>query len=210
MDYQKAIQQITHTLTHRQPHQLQVPDFMPAAVILPFFNKNNEAYLLFTLRTDKVLHHKGQVSFPGGAWEKQDKTLADTALRETEEEVGIPRNMLNIIGQLDDFPTISDFLVTPFAATLPYPYPKSINEDEVAELLEVPLDLFLTADFFEMKEKRYGDKSYPVYYYHWEHAVIWGVTGYIINRFIEQVFGFNPAGENRIDRHNPSDFFGKK
>jgi len=207
MNYQNAIQQIKKTLTRRHPHQLKVPGFLPAAVILPFFNKNDEAHLLFTLRTDKVLHHKGQVSFPGGAWEKQDKTLTETALRETEEEVGIPRNLLNIVGQLDDFPTISDFLVTPFVATMPYPYPHNISTDEVAELLEVPLDLFLTDEFFEMKEKRYGNKSYPVYYYHWERAVIWGVTGYIINRFIEQVFGVNPAGENRIDRHDPSDLF---
>ncbi len=210
MNYQKAIQQITHTLTRRVPHQLEVPDFMPAAVIIPFFNKKDAAHILFTLRTDKVLHHKGQVSFPGGAWETQDKTLAETALRETEEEVGIPRNKLNIIGQLDDFPTISDFLVTPYVATMPYPYPHDINTDEVAELLEVPLDLFLTDEFFEMKEKRYGNKSYPVYYYHWENVVIWGVTGYIINRFVEQVFDFNPAGEKRIDKYNPSDFFNKK
>lgn len=196
MDYYQAIQQIQKAIGARQPRQLEIPDFLPAAVIIPIFDKGGEAHILFTLRTDKVLHHKGQVSFPGGAWEEQDATLADTALRETFEEVGIPPGQMKIIGQLDDFPTITDFLVTPYVAMIPYPYPTAINTDEVAELLEVPLNLFLTDEHFEMKEKRYGDKTYPVYYYYFNHTVIWGVTGFIVNRFVELAFGYNPAGKS--------------
>ncbi len=193
MEYQKAIQQIEQTLRQHQPRKLRIPDFVPAAVIIPFFPKNNDAYILFTLRTDTVEHHKGQVSFPGGAMEKQDANLQETAVRETYEEVGIPPEAISIIGQLDDFPTISDFLVTPFVATIPYPYPCAPNHQEVAEVLEVPLDLFLSDENFEMKQKEYHGKVYPVYYYHFRNIVIWGVTGFIINRFIELVFDYNPA-----------------
>ncbi len=195
MNYDLAIQKIKRVLSERKPLQLQVPGFMPAAVILPFFNKNDHPHILFTVRTDKVLHHKGQVSLPGGAWEETDASLAQTALRETHEEVGIPPEQIKIIGQLDDFPTISDFLVTPFVATIPYPFPYRINPDEVAKLLEVPLSLFLTDEYFEVKSRQFGDKVYPIFYYYYNDAVIWGVTGYIINRFVEQVFGYNPAGK---------------
>lgn len=193
MDYQTAITRIQNKLSRYQPQRLRIPRFIPAAVIIPFFSKNNEAHILFTLRTDTVEHHKGQVSFPGGAQEEQDADLKETALRETYEEVGIPPEVISIIGQLDDFPTITDFLVTPFVATIPYPYPSRINTIEVAELLEVPLELFLTDAQFEIKEKEYNGVAYPVYYYHYQHVVIWGVTGFIINRFIELVFGYNPA-----------------
>jgi len=193
MNYQAAIQTIREKITTRPPRRLKIPDFKPAGIILPFFNMNEEAHLLFTIRTDEVEHHKGQVSFPGGAREEQDRSLQETALRETYEEVGIPQEIVNVIGQLDDFPTITDFLVTPFVATIPYPYPHRINTGEVAEILEVPLDLFLNDNAFEMKEKKFGEVTYPVYYYYFEHAVIWGVTGFIINRFIELVFEYNPA-----------------
>lgn len=193
MNYQEAIQTIRGRLSSRPPQRLKIPDFKPASIVLPFFNMNGEAYLLFTIRTDEVEHHKGQVSFPGGAREEQDRSLQETALRETYEEVGIPQRIVNIIGQLDDFPTITNFLVTPFVATIPYPYPHKINTGEVAEILEVPLDLFLNGIAFEMKEKKFGEVTYPVYYYHFKHAMIWGVTGFIINRFIELVFDYNPA-----------------
>ncbi|RMG37722.1 MAG: CoA pyrophosphatase [Methanobacteriota archaeon] len=193
MDYQTAILKIQNVLKEHQPRKLRIPEFIPAAVIIPFFSKNNEAHILFTLRTDTVEHHKGQVSFPGGAMEEQDDTLEETALRETFEEVGIPPEHIRIIGQLDDFPTISDFLVTPFVATIPYPYPFRPNHHEVAEVLEVPLELFLTDEHFEMQEREYDGKIYPVYFYHFQHTVIWGVTGFIINRFVELVFDYNPA-----------------
>lgn len=193
MKYSDAIRSIRETLSGRTPQRLSIPGFIPAAVIIPVFEIDREAHLLLTVRTDRVMHHKGQVSFPGGAWEEQDVSLEQTALREAFEEVGIPPEAVAIIGQLDDFPTITDFMVTPYVAAIPYPYPHRLNTDEVAEVLEVPLDLFLSDRAFEIKEKTYRGVTYPVYYYYFEHAVIWGVTGFIVNRFVELVFGFNPA-----------------
>lgn len=193
MKYAEAIQTIQKTLAGRTPRRLNIPGFIPAAIIIPVFEIEGEAHLLLTVRTDTVMHHKGQVSFPGGAREEQDNSLEQTALRETFEEVGIPPETVAIIGQLDDFPTITDFMVTPYVAAIPYPYPHRINTGEVAELLEVPLELFLSDRAFEIKEKTYRGVTYPVYYYYFKHAVIWGVTGFIVNRFVELVFGYNPA-----------------
>lgn len=193
MKYSDALQAIQKTLSGRTPQRLSIPGFTSAAIIIPVFEIDGEAHLLLTLRTDTVMHHKGQVSFPGGAREEQDASLEQTALRETYEEVGIPPEMVSIIGQLDDFPTITDFMVTPYVAAIPYPYPHRINTDEVAELVEVPLELFLSDRAFEIKEKTYRGVTYPVYYYYFKHVVIWGVTGFIVNRFVELVFGYNPA-----------------
>lgn len=193
MKYSDALQAIQKTLSGRTPQRLSIPGFTSAAIIIPVFEIDGEAHLLLTLRTDTVMHHKGQVSFPGGAREEQDASLEQTALRETYEEVGIPPEMVSIIGQLDDFPTITDFMVTPYVAAIPYPYPHRINTDEVAELVEVPLELFLNKQAFEVKEKTYRGVTYPVYYYYFKHVVIWGVTGFIVNRFVELVFGYNPA-----------------
>ena len=161
MNYQKAVQTIRDKISNRSPQRLQISGFIPAAIIIPFFNIEDQAHLLLTLRTDTVEHHKGQVAFPGGAREEQDKGLHDTALRETYEEVGIPPEIVKIVGQLDDFPTITNFLVTPYVATIPYPYPYEINKEEVAEILEVPIALFLSDEAFEMKEKNYELRLRP-------------------------------------------------
>jgi len=184
---------IRNCLNDHTPKELKIDGFIPAAVTIPLFEKNGETYMLLTLRADTVEHHKGQVSFPGGAWEPQDTSMEETALRETDEEVGIPAAMTQVLGQLDDFPTISDFIVTPFVTTIPYPFPTDVNPEEVSRLLEVPLSLFLDDNKFEAKKREYQGKTYHVYYYYFEDAVIWGITGFIINRFIEMVFGYNPA-----------------
>ncbi|HQU74045.1 MAG: CoA pyrophosphatase [Calditrichaeota bacterium] len=193
MKYHAAIQRISAALHSRSPQTLRVPNFIPAAVFIPFFEKNDEAHILFTRRSDTVEKHKGQVSFPGGAREAGDPDLGFTALREMEEEVGIPADLAHIIARCDDFPTISDFLVTPFVGTIPYPYPHRISRDEVAEILEVPLSLFLTDRFFHIEDFTRKGRTYPVYFYDFNGTSIWGVTGYIINRFIEVVFDYNPA-----------------
>jgi 8-oxo-dGTP pyrophosphatase MutT (NUDIX family) len=196
MEYQKALLKIENKLSQHEPKKLTLPHLVPAAVVIPFFEKNNQTHVLFTLRTETVEHHKGQVSFPGGARERQDSTLIDTAVREFYEEVGIPRNLVTIIGELDDFPTVTNFLVTPYVALIPYPFPSKINKKEVDDVLEVPLSLFLSKDNFEEKKWEHKGKKYPVYFYYHNTNVIWGATAFIFNRFIEQVFDFNPASKS--------------
>ncbi|MCB0293511.1 MAG: CoA pyrophosphatase, partial [Calditrichaeota bacterium] len=96
MNYQQVIVKIQEKLGQRAPQRLKIPEFIPSAIILPLFEKNGEAHILLTVRTDTVAHHKGQVSCPGGAWETQDASLEATALRETEEEVGIPAGHITL------------------------------------------------------------------------------------------------------------------
>lgn len=193
MKYSKAIRLIQKKLHDHKPRTFNAPGLIKAAVLIPCFSKKEDAHILFTVRTEDVEHHKGQISFPGGAREDEDGSLVDTALRECKEEIGIPRSILTVIGRLDDFPTITDFLVTPFVATLPYPYPFEMNTGEVAEILEVPLELFLSEKHFEVKEWKHKDRTYPVYFYDFNGHIIWGATAFIVNRFVDMVFGYNPA-----------------
>jgi 8-oxo-dGTP pyrophosphatase MutT (NUDIX family) len=199
MKYQKAIHLIETKLLDYKPRKFKSQKLIPAAVLIPFFKKNKDAHILFTVRTDDVEHHKGQISFPGGAREEQDQSLTETALRECQEEIGIPPEIINVIGRLDDFPTVTSFLVTPYVATLPYPYPSKINFKEVAEILEVPLELFLSDKHFEVKEWKYKNKQYPVYFYYFDQHVIWGATAFIINRFVDLIFDYNPAPKSILE-----------
>ncbi len=193
MDYSETLDRIKSALSRYTPRKIDCSSAVPAGVLIPLFNKEHHPYLLLTLRTDTVEHHKGQISFPGGARERGDSGLLHTALREAEEEIGIAASVFTVLGELDDFLTVTNFLVTPFVATMPYPYQAVPNRDEVAELLEIPFHIFLTDQFFEMKQRTYQGVTYPVYFYYYRHYVIWGATAFILNRFVELVFQYNPA-----------------
>ena len=209
MKYQRAIRLIQNKLDEHKPRKFNSKNLIPSAVLIPFFNKGDKAHILFTVRTNDVEHHKGQISFPGGSREDQDQSLAETALRECHEEIGISPQIINIIGRLDDFPTITNFLVTPFVATLSYPYPSKINTQEVAEILEVPLELFLSAKHFEVKEWKHKNRQYPVYFYYFNQYIIWGATAFIINRFIDLIFDYNPAPKSILEDPRNDQYLGE-
>ncbi|RMG68233.1 MAG: CoA pyrophosphatase, partial [Calditrichaeota bacterium] len=165
MDFKESIEQIQRRLAESTPRKLQWPEFTPAAVLIPFLNRQGEPHVLLTMRTDTVEHHKGQISFPGGAREPQDRSLLETAIRETEEELGIPGYCIHILGEADDFPTITNFMVTPFACVVdPIPEYRP-NQAEVAKVLEVPLDIFLTDRHFEIQKRTYNGQTFPVFFY---------------------------------------------
>jgi 8-oxo-dGTP pyrophosphatase MutT (NUDIX family) len=116
-----------------EPRNLHAPDAMPAAVLLLLYHLEGEDRILLTVRTDRVEHHKGQISFPGGAVHDADADLSVTALRETWEEVGVRPEDVEIIGRLDGMVTTSNFLVAPYVGVLrSVPYEFIPSELEVA------------------------------------------------------------------------------
>lgn len=159
-----------------------------AAVLVPIFFKDNQAHLLFTKRTDYVEHHKGQISFPGGRRDPEDSSLKVTALRETEEEVGILGQDISIVGQTDIFLTNTHFLVTPFVGFFNYPYAYKINEDEIDRLIEVPLSHLLKEEIFEVKSYQRNGYTWLVHFYHYGQDIIWGVTGFLLSNFLSVAF----------------------
>ena len=124
---------------------------VPAAVLMLLLNKNNEAYVFLTKRTQKVRSHKGQVSFPGGAREKSDKSFLDTALRETYEETGIKPGDVEIIGEFDEMISVTDFHVHSFIGSIKYPYKYKINKDEIEECFEPLFQFFIIKNIIKQK-----------------------------------------------------------
>jgi 8-oxo-dGTP pyrophosphatase MutT (NUDIX family) len=133
-------ERLAHILAHRPPTEIEAPDSEPAAVLIPLYWDRGAWHLLFTLRTETVDSHRGQVSFPGGRLEASDTGPVDAALREAEEEIGLRREDVRILGALDRRRTVTRFLVTPILGVIPWPYALTPNPVEVAQTFGVPLD----------------------------------------------------------------------
>ncbi len=185
---QDTIAQIRSRLAAHQRRSISGAGLTPAAVLMPLFEKNGAAHFLLTLRTHKVDTHKGQISFPGGGWEEGDHTIRETALRESCEEVGIQPRDVQIIGELDDVIAVSDHLVTPVVATIPYPYNFVVSEHEIEELVEIPLSFFMDLKNCRIEERSHRGRTVPVYFYNYDHHVVWGLTAHIIRGFLQVCF----------------------
>jgi len=159
-----------------------------AAVLILLYRKEGEYYILFTKRTELVEYHKGQISFPGGARDEEDRDLSTTAIRESGEEIGIKAGDVEILGELDDvFTVTSNFVITPFVATIPYPYKFEINPFEVEELVEVPISVLLDRNNLREEVYLYEGKPLSVYYFQYKDRVIWGATARILKQFLDLV-----------------------
>ncbi len=170
-----------------------------AAVLIPFFFKAGRPHLLFTKRTEKVEHHKGQISFPGGMYDAVDANLRETALRETWEEMGIQPDDIDILGRTDNFLTNTHFLVTPYVGYFPYPYPFKINPDEIAHTIEVPLDVLMEPGRFEVRRWERDGVVWDIHYYHYLDEIIWGVTGFLLSNLLSIVFDITRMPDNPFD-----------
>lgn len=153
-----------------------------AAVLIPLISSGGEWHLLFTRRTDSVEHHKGQVSFPGGACDEQDSSPEATALREAHEEIGLLPADARLLGRLNDVLTITHYRVTPVVAALPWPYPLRPALAEVARHFTIPL-LWL-ADPRNWRELPHTPDGLPrpfpvVHYKTYDSEVLWGASASI-------------------------------
>jgi len=167
----------------------------PAAVILPLYQKDGEYHILFTKRTENLEYHKGQICFPGGARDEEDKSLEDTALRETFEEIGVRPQDVEILGQLDNMGTVSSsFLITPFVGLIPYPYEFVVNPYEIEEVVEVPISALLDKNNYREEFQTHQGKNHLVCFYQYQGKVIWGATARILKQFLDLVFGSDEDG----------------
>ncbi len=174
-------------LNRRERKVIEHPSFPRAAVLLPLYEKDGGCHLLFTKRTYQVKHHKGEISFPGGMFDKEDADLERTALREASEEIGLEERDAQILGALDDIVTVTEFIVTPFVGVVPYPYPFKLSPVEIAELIEVPLATLLDPSCFGEKEIIQNDRKRMVEAYQYKDHNIWGATARILKQFLDLI-----------------------
>ena len=158
-----------------------------ASVLIPLFKDDGRYKVLFTERSRKVEHHKGQISFPGGRVDDEDDTFEDAALREAHEEVGLATKDVAILGQVDDaYTNSSNFIVHPYVGLIPHPYHFKINEGEVERIVSVPLDIFFSDDANHKSDSvKIKGNVYPGTAYHFEGHIIWGATARMMENFID-------------------------
>ena len=153
-----------------------------AAVLVPLIDRPEGLSVLFTQRTAHLSAHAGQISFPGGRRETHDRSSEDTALRETEEEVGIAREYIEVIGRLDTYLTRTGFRVTPVVGLLKPPFAVSPDPTEVDEVFEVPLTVILDPAMPERHSREFMGQTRYFYAFPYEQRYIWGATaGMLVN-----------------------------
>ena len=154
----------------------------PAAVLVPLIDHRGGMSVLLTQRTAHLTAHAGQISFPGGRIEELDADAVAAALRETEEEVGLPRDRVSVIGRLDTYVTGTGFEIAPIVGIVEPPVPITIDPFEVAEAFEVPLDFILDRRNHQRIEREVGAHSRSYFVLPFEGRNIWGATaGILVN-----------------------------
>lgn len=150
-----------------------------SAVVLPTLDRNYKAHILFTKRSKSVKHHKKEISFPGGT-QKEGETLKDAAVRECKEEIGISPEDIEILGALDDVSTRTGYVITPFVGIIPHPPEFKISENEIDEIIEVPIS-WLSSENQKFEE----NEQFIVNSYLYKNHVIWGATARILKQFLD-------------------------
>ncbi len=151
----------------------------PAAVLIPFLRKTDGWHLLFTRRTTELQEHSGQVAFPGGRMDALDESPIDTALREAHEEIGLAPADVQVLGLLNNYLTITNYLVTPVVGVIPWPYTLRSSPHEVSRIFTIPLAWLADPRNHEVRQRSIPglDKTIPVVYFQpYEGEILWGAS----------------------------------
>lgn len=160
------------------------PPLKDAAVLVPLVTHPGTTTVMLTRRTDHLAHHPGQVSFPGGHIEPEDGTPEETALRETEEETGLHRRHIDLVGRLDTYETRTGFRVIPIVAVVTPPFDLAPDPHEVAEVFEVPLAFLLEPANHHRHSRMFEGIAREFYAMPYNDHYIWGATaGMLINLY---------------------------
>ena len=154
-----------------------VPEtFRPAAVLVPLVHRAPGVTVLLTQRTDDMPSHAGQIAFPGGRPQASDADAVDTALRETEEEVGLARSFIEVIGPVDHYRTGTGYEITPIVGIVTPGFITRADPREVADVFEVPLEHFLDERNHKIQSRNYQGRERRFYTMPYGERYIWGAT----------------------------------
>ena len=178
-------------------------DLPKAAVLIALTDEENPE-VIYTLRSNKVSSHQGEVSFPGGMQEESDTSLIITALRESEEEIGLPQNCVKILGSLDTMVSRFNVSVTPFVGVIPGDVELNTSSEEIEACFKVPLSFLLKDKRYRNDEVNRNGETFYMPAYKYSSYVIWGLTAMITVNFL------NRALDAKIDMSLPSKIEGEK
>ncbi|GEO39023.1 hypothetical protein SAE02_31710 [Skermanella aerolata] len=153
-----------------------------ASVLVPLVEREGGMTIIFTQRTAHLAAHAGQISFPGGGMEQADRDAVATALRETQEEIGLEPERVEVAGRLDTYVTRTGFEITPVVGFIRPPFILNPDPFEVAEVFEVPLEFFLRPGAAKKETRQFQGNQRYFYVFPYEDRYIWGATaGMLVN-----------------------------
>jgi len=158
----------------------QIAKFRPSAVLVAVMLDRAPARVLLTVRSENLRQHKGQISFPGGRRDDTDDSYAAAALREADEEVGLPPASVEVIGYLEDVPTLTGYRITPVVGLVHDGFEAKPHAGEVAEIVELPLEQVLLGERFQRKPLERFGVTYPTHELQYGRHRIWGATAAIL------------------------------
>ncbi len=187
-------EELRQQLLQTPPKPLELPGLVlrEAAVLIPLFSRGGVPQVVFTKRTESLRNHAGQISFPGGARDESDPTPLHTALRETHEELGIPPPQVEVLGLLDEIPTITQFRVVPFVGVIPPHFDYLANPAEIEEIIEVPIAHLLKPEIHRMQKQEVLGREREIDFYEYGRHIIWGATARILRNLL-QILGGLPG-----------------
>ena len=179
----EVVSKLRTNLKHAERETVAIDGFRQAAVLVPLLRGPDGFELLFTVRSATLSNHAGQISFPGGRSDPGE-TAAQTARRETLEEVGLRVGEDALLGELSELPSPARYVVTPIVGVVNWPQPLTLNPAEVEEAFTVPLAELRT--LAPRTEIRYLEGTpRTLYYYPWRERLIWGMTGNVLKNFLD-------------------------
>ncbi len=182
---------IIDALRAYEPRPLARGSMAPAAVLVPLRERGDAtAELVLTRRAEGLGSHAGQVAFPGGKVDPDDPTVEDAALREAQEELGIDPRRVELVGALDHIPSVTGFHVTPVVGIVDPAVAFVPNPGEVARVFTVPVSELMQLDRWELRNHLHRGGEVKVWHFPWDGEEIWGMTGFMLRRFVEMLDAF--------------------
>ena len=194
-------------VAHHTPGALNYPEreyieelaprpLRPAAVLVPLLRLEGDWHLLFTRRVDGLPEHPGQVAFPGGRMDPGDPTPEAAALREAEEEIGLPPANVRILGRLGEYPTVTAYCVTPIVAAIDWPFPPRLQPSEVSRLFTIPLAWLAQPENYAEQPRSVPIPRAPimvVYYDAYDGEILWGASARITQSLLAVLHTFSSS-----------------